>query len=90
MSNQDPSVSSDSADKFQTRDFVDRRTFVQGVAASAIVGAAALSIPSLSRSVLGADDLDPIAKKSKSATKNPSIASRNGSASQASRPKIAA
>src|SRR5579872_5273875 len=42
---------------------VHRRTFIQGAAASSLVGAAALSLPNLTRSVLAADDLDAIHKE---------------------------
>ena len=63
MSNQDSSASGNRTEKSQTRESVDRRTFIQGAAASSLVGAAALSFPNLTHSVLAADDLDAIRKE---------------------------
>src|SRR6201999_420109 len=63
MSNQDAYVPSNSSQKLQSQPSVDRRTFLQGAAASSLVGAAALSFPHLTRSVLAADDLDAIRKE---------------------------
>ena len=63
MSNQKSSASRNYDEKFQLRDSFDRRSFIQGAAASGLVGAAALSLPNLTRSVLAADDLDAIRKE---------------------------
>src|SRR5579863_4934403 len=63
MSNQDPSSSGNSVERFLTHDSLDRRTFLQGAAASTLVGAAAISLPNLTHSVLAADDLDAIRKE---------------------------
>jgi hypothetical protein len=63
MSNQKSPASPDSIENFQPQTSVDRRTFIHGAAASSLVGAAALSLPNLTRSVLAADDLDAIRKE---------------------------
>ncbi|HEX3119098.1 MAG TPA: twin-arginine translocation signal domain-containing protein, partial [Candidatus Acidoferrum sp.] len=63
MSNQNSSSSNISGQNSQSENPFDRRTFIQGAAAAGILGAAALSLPNLTRSVLASDDLDSIRKE---------------------------
>jgi len=66
MSNQKFSAANDPRARTSESEFsssFDRRTFLQGAAATSLVGAAALSLPNLTRSVLAADDLDAIRKQ---------------------------
>src|SRR4029077_16115195 len=66
MSNQKVSAANDPRARTNESEFsssFDRRTFLQGAAATSLVGAAALSLPNLTRSALAADDLDAIRKQ---------------------------
>lgn len=66
MSNQKCSAANDPRALTNESEFsssLDRRTFLQGAAATSLVGAAALSLPNLMRSILAADDLDAIRKQ---------------------------
>src|ERR1700735_1796938 len=52
-----------STEKSESQTSIDRRTFIQAAVASSLVGAATLSFPNLTGSVLAADDLDAIHKE---------------------------